>query len=163
MIFIENGVPQHAANGATRVAEIAGQRGRVGFGPSPNCPFDHVTAEFEIKLSEAVPEVHGGYSPDPQFWSSTPPCGVSITGGAATMNVGERPEFAATVTGASGPVTYQWQVEGDILKDYSESTNAAFGTTAMAPADFGRRRWRFTGSRIRASAIRTMGDRWRAR
>lgn len=136
IIFIENGVPQHAPDGSTRVAEIGGQRGRVSFGQSPNCPFDHVIVEFQIKLSAALPEVHGGYSPDPQFWSSTPPCTVTISGGAATMNVGQRPEFTASVSGGGTPVTYQWSVDGAILKDYSETTNAPYSTTPMAAADF---------------------------
>ncbi|MFQ5933997.1 MAG: DUF3344 domain-containing protein, partial [Dehalococcoidia bacterium] len=71
LIFIEDGVLQTNAQGEFRVEEIAGQRGDVGFGPSPNCPFDHVIVEFEIILDTA-----GGdsYSPDPSFWGATPPC-----------------------------------------------------------------------------------------
>jgi hypothetical protein len=66
LTFFEDGVLQPPG----RTPLVEGQRGHVGFGPSPNCPFDHVTAEFEIELSVA-----GGhsYSPDPLFWSSTTP------------------------------------------------------------------------------------------
>src|SRR5207302_8084649 len=70
IIFIENGKPDVAG----RTNEVEGQRGAVGFGPSPNCNFDHVIGEFQIDLQAA-----GGhsYSPDPLFWSSTPPpCSV---------------------------------------------------------------------------------------
>ena len=66
IIFIEDGVP----NPAGRAREIEGQRGAVGFGRSPSCSFDHVTAEFQITLDVAGGH---GYSPDPLFWSSTPP------------------------------------------------------------------------------------------
>ena len=51
IIFLENGTPQANAAGESRVTEIEGQRGKVGFGPSPKCPFNHAFAEFEIKLS----------------------------------------------------------------------------------------------------------------
>jgi len=44
IVFIEDGLP----NPAGRAKEIEGQRGAVGFGPSPNCPFDHVIAEFQL-------------------------------------------------------------------------------------------------------------------
>jgi hypothetical protein len=74
--FLENGVAQHDATGATRVATIDGQRGKAGFGRSPGCAFDHLTVEYEIELSAA-----GGdsYSEDPLFWGGTapepvPPC-----------------------------------------------------------------------------------------
>jgi hypothetical protein len=70
IIFFEDGVLQRNAAGEFRVEEIAGQRGKVGFGPSPNCPFDHVIVEYQIVLATA-----GGnsYSPDPLFWSGTIP------------------------------------------------------------------------------------------
>src|SRR6267378_4471413 len=64
--FIEDGVVQPPG----RAQLIEGMRGAVGFGPSPNCSFNHVVAEFQIELSAA-----GGhsYSPDPLFWSSLIP------------------------------------------------------------------------------------------
>lgn len=70
LIFIEDGVLQTNEDGEFRVEQIDGQRGDAGFGPSPNCPFDHVIVEFEIILDTA-----GGasYSPDPSFWGATPP------------------------------------------------------------------------------------------
>jgi hypothetical protein len=73
IIFIENGEVQHAPSGAIRVAEIEGQRGRAGFGSSPNCATPHVITEFEIKLSLSGANVNGAYSPDPLFWSSDVP------------------------------------------------------------------------------------------
>jgi hypothetical protein len=69
IIFFENGVLQPPG----RAPLIEGQRGKVGFGPSPNCPVPHVTAEFEIKLSAANVILDGAYSPDPIFWGSAPP------------------------------------------------------------------------------------------
>ncbi len=74
IIFLENGVPKTNASGKTRVAQIEGQRGAVGFGPSPHCAVDHVFAEFEIKLSATGIALNGSYSPDPQFWSAQAPC-----------------------------------------------------------------------------------------
>ena len=74
IIFLENGVPKTNVAGTMRVPSIAGQRGAVGFGPSPGCAADHVFAEFEIKLSATGVALQGGYSPDPQFWSAQAPC-----------------------------------------------------------------------------------------
>jgi hypothetical protein len=63
IVFIEDGIVQPPG----RTQLIEGMRGAVGFGPSPNCAFNHVIGEFQIELSAA-----GGhsYSPDPLFWSS---------------------------------------------------------------------------------------------
>ncbi len=74
IIFFEDGELETDGEGNFRVEEIEGQRGKVGFGPSPNCPFDHVIAEFEIGLTAAEVIVDGAYSPDPQFWGAAPPC-----------------------------------------------------------------------------------------
>lgn len=63
-------------------------------------------------------------------------CTVGIGGGSPIMNVGQKADFAATVTGGGTPVSYQWSVSGDILKDYQESTQFPWSTTPMAPADF---------------------------
>jgi len=65
IVFIENGFLKPPG----RAKIVEGMQGAVGFGPSPNCSFNHVTAEFQIELSAA-----GGhsYSPDPLFWSSNP-------------------------------------------------------------------------------------------
>jgi hypothetical protein len=73
IIFFENGKPVPAADGKLRVKEIEGQRGDAAFGPSPHCPADHLTVEFEIKLTATGLKLNGGYSPDPIFWGATPP------------------------------------------------------------------------------------------
>jgi hypothetical protein len=65
-------------------------------------------------------------------------CSVGISGGTPTMNVGERATFTATVAGGGTPVTYQWAVTGNIIREYSESTQFPWSVTAMAPADFQR-------------------------
>lgn len=88
LIFFENGQVETDGSGRFRVEEIEGQRGSVGFGPSPNCAFDHAVAEYQIVLDTA-----GGfsYSPDPLFWTSDPP---------------EEPEFPpCPESGSSLPVT----------------------------------------------------------
>jgi hypothetical protein len=64
---------QTDANGNARVHTIGGQQGQVGFGPSPNSSTPHVIVEFQIALSANQTVLNGGYSPDPQFWSSDPP------------------------------------------------------------------------------------------
>jgi hypothetical protein len=110
--------------------------GAVGFGVSPNSSRRHLMAELQVPL---VPNGATVYSPDPLFWSAEVPperCTVNITGGAPTMNVGERGQFTANVTGGGMPVNYQWFVDGEIIKDYSETTNAPWSTTAMQPGDF---------------------------
>ncbi|HEV2988278.1 MAG TPA: nidogen-like domain-containing protein [Candidatus Angelobacter sp.] len=75
IIFIENGQVQ-SVNGQRRVPEIQGQRGKVGFGPSPTCQFNHVIAEFQIPLTSAgslTAQFDTTYSPDPLFWTSNVP------------------------------------------------------------------------------------------
>jgi hypothetical protein len=75
IIWINNGVPEADATGRSRVQTIDGQKGKAGFGTSPNCPSSHLIVEFQIELTAA-----GGhsYSPDPIFWGGTePPCTVS--------------------------------------------------------------------------------------
>jgi hypothetical protein len=75
IIFIENGVVQ-LVNGQSRLPEVNGQRGRVGFGPSPTCPFNHVIAEYQIPLQSAgslTAQFDTTYSPDPLFWTSNVP------------------------------------------------------------------------------------------
>lgn len=63
-------------------------------------------------------------------------CTVSITGGAAVMNVGQRAVYTANVTGGGTPIAYQWTVSGDIIRDYQESTAQPWSATAMTPANF---------------------------
>lgn len=70
IIWLKDGVVQTDSTGAARVHEIEGQKGAAGFGPSANCTFNHLIVEYQIELSAA-----GGhsYSPDPIFWTGTPP------------------------------------------------------------------------------------------
>jgi hypothetical protein len=75
IIFIENGVVQ-LVNRQSRLPEVNGQRGRVGFGPSLTCPFNHVIAEYQIPLQSAgslTANFDTTYSPDPLFWTSSVP------------------------------------------------------------------------------------------
>jgi len=75
IIFFENGQVQ-SVNGQTRVPVIQGQRGKVGFGTSPTCAFNHVIAEFQIPLESAgslTASFDTTYSPDPLFWTSNAP------------------------------------------------------------------------------------------
>jgi hypothetical protein len=87
IIFLENGQVQ-SVNGQARLVQIQGQRGRVGFGASPTCAFNHVIAEFQIPLQSAgslTAAFDTTYSPDPLFWTSSvpppppplPPCPTS--------------------------------------------------------------------------------------
>ncbi|MCI0548245.1 MAG: thrombospondin type 3 repeat-containing protein [Candidatus Rokubacteria bacterium] len=72
ILFIEDGVVQSPG----RATVVHGMRGKVGFGRSPNCAFDHVIAEFQVPLSITG----SSYSPDPLFWGASvpppppPPC-----------------------------------------------------------------------------------------
>lgn len=73
LIFFENGEAVAAPDGRIRVAEIEGQKAKAGFGASPTCDFDHVFAEYEIKLTATGLQLNGGYSPDPIFWGADAP------------------------------------------------------------------------------------------
>jgi hypothetical protein len=92
-----------------------------------------------------TPPAGTGTPPTPEATSTngpataTPPvvaCRVQVDQQPGTMNVGERADLGARVTGSSGPVSYQWTVDGDVLKDYSETTNRPWSITAMAPVDY---------------------------
>ncbi|HZJ64936.1 MAG TPA: thrombospondin type 3 repeat-containing protein [Kofleriaceae bacterium] len=129
IMFLENGAPQAAADGATRAHEIRGQRGKVGFGPSPNSATPHVIVEFEIGLSGAAPLVHGAYSPDPQFWTSTPPrCPIpdlpEITDPQARQI--EAPQTFSTMTVDGHPVSVSSRA---LLSDLTPKTRD--GLTAL--------------------------------
>lgn len=63
-------------------------------------------------------------------------CTATISGGAAVMNVGELAVYTANVTGGGQPVTYQWSVSGNIIRDYQESTSAPWAVYPMTPADY---------------------------
>ena len=65
IIFIEDSVVQPPG----RAPVVDGMRGKVGFGTSPNCSFDHVIAEFQVPLSITG----SSYSPDPLFWGASIP------------------------------------------------------------------------------------------
>lgn len=66
LVFLEDGILQAPG----RSQSIDGQKGKVGFGVSPNCAFNHVIAEFQIELDSAGGH---GYSPDPSFWGGFVP------------------------------------------------------------------------------------------
>src|SRR6266511_3306594 len=70
LIFLEDGKLKADPTGKIRAREIEGQRGAAGFGPSPNCPFDHLVVEYQVELDAAGGD---GYSPDPLFWGGTAP------------------------------------------------------------------------------------------
>jgi hypothetical protein len=73
IVFFDNGQAQ-SVGGQTRVTTIEGLRGKVGFGSSPNCQAGHAIVEFQIPLEKAGSLLSGTpYSPDPLFWSSSPP------------------------------------------------------------------------------------------
>lgn len=129
LVFLQNGEPQEASDGTIRTPEIAGQRGKVGFGPSPNSAVPHVIVEFEIALSSAVTVLNGGYSPDPQFWgSSPPPCSTpdlpAITDAQAQQI--EAPETFSTTMVDGHPVSMSSRA---ILTNLTAKTSA--GLTAM--------------------------------
>lgn len=147
IIVFENGVALTDAQGNTRVVTVDNQRGKAGFGVSPNCATPHLIVEYQIDLTQA-----GGhsYSPDPLFWGGTPPsCTVTIDNRApssdgntaeeladeasGTMNVAEHTAFKATVSGGPGGTpTFQWSIDGTAVKDYTDKSSVGF-STAGAP------------------------------
>ena len=60
--FIENGIPH--TDGRAKIVEE--QRGAVGFGPTPTCPFDHVVVEYQVALDAAG---GNGFSTAPSLWT----------------------------------------------------------------------------------------------
>jgi len=127
IIFFENGLQM---SGRTNVVE--GMQGAVGFGTSPNCPFSHVTAEFQIELPAA-----GGhsYSPDPLFWSSVtpspppsppppPPSGAQIL-------------QASTVAPGGAPITpvemgTQYRLDVKVIENDTSSLSSVFMSGTVA-------------------------------
>ena len=63
-------------------------------------------------------------------------CTATITGGTPIMNVGERAAYSVNVTGGTTPVTYQWTVSGEVIKDYEDRTSSVWSVTPMAAADY---------------------------
>ncbi|HEX5494549.1 MAG TPA: nidogen-like domain-containing protein [Mycobacteriales bacterium] len=143
IIFLLNGQAQTDASGQSRVTGIDGQRGHAGFGPSPRCPADHLTVEYQIRLDAAGGD---GYSPDPLFWGGTPPNEppVAVDDQAdiadqdsadvpvldndsdpdgsldpTTVTIGSQPRHGTVQIGPSGVVTYQ---KGDNFEDTDSFT-----------------------------------------
>jgi len=87
LIFFENGEPVRDDAGHLRVHEIEGQRAAAGYGPTPTCNYDHVFAEYEIKLTATGLALNGGYSPDPSFSESSTATGGRF-GGSALQKIG---------------------------------------------------------------------------
>ena len=52
------------------------------------------------------------------------------------MNVGQRAALTTVVTGGTMPVTYQWSVTGQIIKEYEDRTASLWSITPMSTADF---------------------------
>ena len=155
MIFFENGSLQPQG----RATFVQGMQGAVGFGPSPNCSFNHVIAEFQIDLAAA-----GGdsYSPDPLFWSSAVPptptptptptgpiVNVSdvVSGGGTTIEMGTQYRLKVNVvendpniiTGVmSGSVAENIDSHTAALGDFSKFPFSSFTghLTAGVPQDF---------------------------
>jgi hypothetical protein len=141
IISLVNGTPDTNA-GQMRADAINGQRGRVGFGPSPNLSTSHLIAEFQIPLSAAGSMIAGSLSAEPQLWTSDAPhTPFPIMGGfPPVQNVAQQTGFTTVNTGVpippGTPISYQWTVDGAILKDYSESTKGPWTTSPIQPADF---------------------------
>ena len=132
IIFIEDGTPQTDVAGEARVAEIEGQRGAVGFGPSPNCPLDHVFAEFEIKLSATGIALDGGYSPDPQFWGAQAPCDFKC---ALKEAAASKAAIAAIVAAAGVLTPCTPAVCGSIAAIWAGEAGVAFLIAQFDPPD----------------------------
>lgn len=140
IVFILDGVLQPPG----RASVVHGQRGDADFGTSPNCNWDHLIVEFQVPLTAAG---GGSYSSDPLWWvGDVPDCaGLGITGASSPMNVGQRAQLSATGLdpdpAVSVAITYLWTIDGltvgaPVIKDYSESTDFAWSTTAMGVTDF---------------------------
>jgi hypothetical protein len=59
-------------------------------------------------------------------------CTVEIVGGSDKMYPGQSADLFALVTG-SAPLSYSWQVEGDILKDYDDNVLGGLHGTLVNP------------------------------
>lgn len=72
-----------------------------------------------------------------------PVCVASISPRPSLMNVGERAQFTATATGGGTVTGYQWTVDGDVIRDYQESTRSSWSVTQMAAGDYQRQQLAF--------------------
>src|SRR2546422_821820 len=122
IIFFENGV----MNPAGRSKIVEDMHGQAGYGTSPNCPFNHVMAEFQIPLSAAG---GGSYSPDPAYWSSSVPPVRTET--APTAVISFTPPIGATngLTQFSGLGSFD--LDGDSITGYNWTLGD--GTTSTGP------------------------------
>lgn len=122
IIFFENGV----MNPAGRSKIVEDMHGQAGYGTSPNCPFNHVMAEFQIPLSAAG---GGSYSPDPAYWSSSVPPVSTET--APTAVISFTPPIGATngLTQFSGLGSFD--LDGDSITGYNWTLGD--GTTSTGP------------------------------
>lgn len=72
-----------------------------------------------------------------------PVCVASISPRPSLMNVGERAQFSATASGGGTVTGYQWTVDGEVIRDYQESTRSSWSVTPMVTADFQRQQLAF--------------------
>lgn len=85
-----------------------------------------------------TPTVIGGATATPPQPPPPPVCVAAISPRPSLMNVGERAQFTATATGGGTVISYQWTVDGEVIRDYSESTRGSWSVTPMVAADYQR-------------------------
>lgn len=89
--------------------------------------------------------VIGGASPTatPPIPPPPPVCTAVISPRPSLMNVAQLAQFAVGVTGGGTVTGYQWTVDGEIIRDYQETTRFGWSVTPMQTADYQRQNLAF--------------------
>ncbi len=136
IVFHEDGL----LRGPNRTPEVEGQRGKVGFGQSPNCPFNHIITEFQIKLDSAGGH---GYSSDPLFWFSSVP---SATPTPSPTPIPSGPKFDSITSSQTSPIewgsTYSFTTkviehDPDVLNTPNPQFTVTAKETVLTPSTLG--------------------------
>lgn len=84
--------------------------------------------------------VIGGASPTatPPIPPPPPVCSAVISPRPSLMNVAQLAQFGVGVTGGGTVTGYQWTVDGEVIRDYQETTRFSWSVTPMQAADYQR-------------------------
>ena len=119
---------QYAAGGSNVPTPVPTNPPLPTVGPGP-------TSAFPTEGPSPTPR------PSPTLAPPTPSvtCRAQISPRPTSLiNVGEYARFTVSSSGAGSARSWQWTVDGEVLRDYTEGTRSWWTTSAMAPADFQR-------------------------
>lgn len=82
----------------------------------------------------------GGATPTntPPIPPPPPVCSLLISPRPSLMNVAQLAQFSVSVSGGGTVTGYQWTVDGEVIRDYQETTRFGWSVTPMQAADYQR-------------------------